>query len=80
MSSPVYNSGYGDYVAREHWKINLKTVEDFVPADTLAMKVAALPLDNLSDKEQKAVKAFQKAIQRRGEGKSDDNWRDDDEE
>lgn len=72
--------GMGDYVSREHWRINLKTVEDFVPTDTLEMKVAALSLDNLSGKEQKAVKAFQKAIKRRREGKSDDDWRDDEEE
>jgi predicted KAP-like P-loop ATPase len=72
--------GMGDYVSREHWRINLTTIEDFVPADTLEMKVAALALDNLSDKEQKAVKAFQKAIKRRRGDKSDDDWRDDDEE
>lgn len=69
--------GMGDHVSQEHWRINLKNVEDFVPSDTLEKKVAALPLDNLREKEAKAVKAFQKAIKRRREGKSDNDWRDD---
>jgi predicted KAP-like P-loop ATPase len=68
-----------DYVSQEQWRINLKTVEDFVPVDTLEKKVAELSDENLSDKEQKAVKAFQKAIKRRQEGKPDEDWRDDDE-
>jgi hypothetical protein len=70
----------GDYVSQEHWRINLKSVEDFVPVDTLEKKVAALSLDNLSEKERRAVKAFQRAIKRRREGKSDDDWRDDEDE
>lgn len=69
--------GMGDYVSQEHWQINLKSVEDFVSAETIEKKVAHLSIDHLSDKEKKAVKAFQKAIKRRREGKSDDDWRDD---
>lgn len=69
--------GMGDYVSQEHWRINLKTVEDFIPVDTFEKKVAELPLDNLTQKERRAVNAFQKAIKRRREGKSDDDWRDD---
>ena len=72
--------GMGDHVSQEHWRINLKYVEDFVPVDTVARKVSTLLLDNLSEKEAKAVKAFQKAHKRRREGKSDDDWRDDEDE
>lgn len=72
--------GMGDHISQEHWRINLKYVEDFVPVDTVARKVAALSLDNLSEKEAKAVKAFQKAIKRRQEGKSEDDWRDDEDD
>jgi predicted KAP-like P-loop ATPase len=69
--------GMGDHVSQEHWRINPKYVEDFVPIESLEKKVAALSLDDLSEKERKAVRAFQKAIKRRREGKSDDGWRDD---
>jgi predicted KAP-like P-loop ATPase len=72
--------GMGDYVSQEHWQINLKSVEDFVSVETIEKKVTHLSIDNLSDKEKKAVKAFQKAIKRRREGKSDDDWRDDEDE
>lgn len=70
------SQGIGDYVSREHWRINLKTVEDFVSVDTLEEKVARLSLENLNEKETKSVKAFRHAIKRRMEGKSEDDWRD----
>ncbi|TKB69720.1 MAG: hypothetical protein E8D52_04980 [Nitrospira sp.] len=69
--------GMGDYVSQEHWRVNLKYVEDFVPVNTVARKVSTLLLDNLSEKETKAVKTFQKAHKWRREGKSDDDWRND---
>lgn len=69
----------GDHVPQEHWRINLKTVEDFVDIDALEGKVSKLSCENLNDKQKKAVDAFRKAITRRQEGKSDDNWRDDEE-
>jgi predicted KAP-like P-loop ATPase len=72
--------GMGDHVSQEHWRINLKYVEDFIPVDTVAKKVAALSLNNPNEKEREAVKAFRKAINRRREGKSDDDWRDDEDE
>jgi predicted KAP-like P-loop ATPase len=72
--------GIRDYVSQEHWRINLRSVEDFVPVDTLEKKVAELSLDNLSEKQSKAVRAFQKSIKRHREGKSDDDWRDDEDE
>lgn len=72
--------GMGDYVSQEHWRINLTNIEDFVPMETLERKVAEISPDGLSDKEKRAVKAFQKAIKRRREGKSDDDWRDDEDE
>ncbi len=74
------SQGMGDYVSKEHWRINLKTIEDFVSVDILEEKVAALSCENLSDDQKKAVKAFQKAIKRRQEERSDDDWRNDDDE
>ncbi len=73
--------GMGDYVSQEHWRINLTNIEDFVPVGTLERKVAEISPDGLSDKEKRAVKAFQKAIKRRRDGKSDDgHWADDEDE
>lgn len=72
--------GMGDYVSQEHWRINLQYIEDFVSIDVLEKQVPALSLDSLSEKETKAVKAFQKAIKRQQEGKSDDDCRDDEDE
>lgn len=72
--------GIGDYVSREHWRINLTNIEDFVPVDTLKEKLAGLVLENLNDKQKQAVQAFRKAVKRRQEGKSDDDWRDNEEE
>ena len=69
-----------DYVSQEHWRINLKTIEDFVSVDALERKVAELSCENLSDNQKTAVEAFQKAIKRRQEGRSDDDWRNDDDE
>lgn len=72
--------GMGDYVTEEHWRIKLTNVEDFVSIDVLENKLEELSLDNLSDKEMKAVKAFQKAVKQRQESKSDHDWREDEDE
>jgi predicted KAP-like P-loop ATPase len=79
VHSSVFQSG-GDYVSRTHWRISIKNVEDFISPEVIAQKVKALNTENLSEKEQRAVKAFQKAMKRRREGKSDDDWRYDDDE
>lgn len=71
------SQGTGDHVSQEHWRINLKTVEDFATVDAMEKKLAALPCENLKDNQKKAVKAFQKAMKRRREGKSDEDWHDD---
>lgn len=72
-------SGYGagDYVAHETWWISLKTVEDFVPADSVAPRLAQLPLEGLSDKQRTAVEAFKRSLKRRQDGKGDDSFFDD---
>lgn len=55
--------------------MRLKNLEDFADIEVLDREVEQLELDNLEDEEQKAIRAFQEAIQRRQEGKSDDDWR-----
>jgi len=71
------SQGMEDYVLRIHWRINLKSVEDFVAPEVLARKIERLSLEDLTDEQQKAVRAFQKALKRKQEGRSDADWRDD---
>ncbi|MCP9450670.1 MAG: hypothetical protein NNA21_11500 [Nitrospira sp.] len=66
----------GDSAPRENWKIHLTTIEEFVSVETLARKVAELPIEHLNDKQRETVEVFQRAIQRRQEGKPD-HWPDD---
>lgn len=72
--------GAGDYMSQVHWFINLKNIEDFASVEVLEQKVTQLDLETLGEKEQRAVRAFKKALKRRKEGKSDDDWRDDENE
>lgn len=71
------SQGIGDYVPKIHWRISISSVENFISIDVLERKVRELDLTGMGEKEQKAVHAFQKALKRRREGKSDDDWRDD---
>jgi predicted KAP-like P-loop ATPase len=66
--------GLTDYVSQDHWYIRLGNVEDFVSPDVVAMKIEDLPIDNLTDQQRRAIAAFQEALKRRQEGKSDDDW------
>jgi hypothetical protein len=50
-----------------------KDIETLISMDVLGAKVSELSADNLSDEDQRAVKAFQKAVERRKTGKSDDD-------
>ena len=74
------SQGMGDYVAKVHWRVRLQNIEDFVPSTMIAEKIQGLVLDTLTEKEQQAIQAFQKALQRKKEGKTDDDWRHDDDE
>ncbi len=73
-------SGAEDYAARVYRYISLKNVEAFVSAETLEKRVQQIGLDGLTEEEKEAIRAFQRALKRRKEGKSDDDWGRDDEE
>lgn len=77
---PSTSQTVGDHVSRIHWHISLKSIEDFISVEVLAEKVGLLALEDLGEKEQRAIRAFQKALKRKQEGKSDDFWRDDEDE
>ncbi len=69
------SQGIGDYIPKEHWRINLKMVEEFVSVDALEQGIAIVPLETQPEKAQKAIQAFKKAIKRHREGKSEDDLR-----
>ncbi|MDR4485727.1 MAG: P-loop NTPase fold protein [Nitrospirales bacterium] len=71
------SQGWSDHVAEEHWRINLETVEDFVHATVLESKLAQVSVENLSEKEGKAVEAFKSAVKRRQRGQPDTLWSND---
>jgi hypothetical protein len=68
-------SGAEDYAARVYRYMSLKSVEDFVAPEIVEEKVKQISLDQLPEGEKEAVRAFQRALKRRREGKSDDDWR-----
>ena len=66
-----------DYVPKIHWRISLSSLENFISIHVLEQKAKDIDLTTVGEKEQRAVQAFQKALKRRQEGKSEDDWRDD---
>jgi predicted KAP-like P-loop ATPase len=74
------SQGVGDYVAKITWYIRLKTIEDFITVDVLERKIKEIEIDKITPEEKRAVDAFNKALKRRQAGKSEDDWRHDDED
>ncbi|MFQ5903712.1 MAG: hypothetical protein ACE5JO_08480, partial [Candidatus Binatia bacterium] len=73
-------SGADDYAPRIYRHMRLKSVEDFVAPEIVGGKVKQISLDGLTEDEKEAVRAFQRALKRRREGKSDDDWGRDEED
>ena len=67
-------SGHEDSAARVYRYMSLKSVEDFVASEFLEEKVTQISIDGLGEEEKEAVRAFQRALKRRKEGKGDDDW------
>jgi len=68
----------GDYVYHRTYEINLKDIEDFIPIEVVKKRLANIDKDQAGDNEKCAIEAFEKAIRRKEEGKSDDHPWDDD--
>lgn len=66
------SAGLGDYVAREHWHVLLKTVELYIDPSVLEQRVKDLQPKGTNEAEIRALGEFQKALRRRREGKSED--------
>jgi len=74
-------SGAKDYAARVYRYMSLKNVEAFASPETLEQRVKKLSVDELAEEEKAAIRAFQRSLKRRKEGKPDDDWgRGDDED
>lgn len=63
--------GFGDYVSRERWYINIGEVEEFVSWERIDEQLEALDTESLNPEEQRAVEAFQEAADRRRRGEPD---------
>jgi predicted KAP-like P-loop ATPase len=64
--------GMGDYVAREHWYIGLKSVEEFVPWEIIESVIQDVSIESLvAPDDRSAVEAFRRAAKRRRRGKPD---------
>ncbi|MEW6668540.1 MAG: hypothetical protein AB1512_25285 [Thermodesulfobacteriota bacterium] len=74
------SAGMGDHVGKVRKRIVLKGIEDLIPLDVVNEQVKALDRNTLTANEMEAVRAFEKAMERRRQGKPDDDWRDEDEE
>jgi len=72
---PVTSYGIGDYVAQTRWRIRLTDLENFVPIGVLESRRSTLGMEGLTDDQRRSVEAFDKAVDRRRQGKSDDGWR-----
>ena len=57
-----YSHGMSDYVGRVNWRINLKSVADFIAVDELTPKVRTIvggvEFQNLSPDKQRALQTF----------------------
>ncbi len=63
----------GDYVSTERYYMRRIDVERLISMDALDTKLQAVPTENLSEEDQRAVRAFQKAMEGRSAGRPDDD-------
>ena len=70
----------GDYVPKEHRSIRIENIENFIPSTLIAEKIQSINTEKLTEEEQKAIRAFQKALERKEKGVSNDDWRHDDDD
>lgn len=68
------SQGIGDHVARIHWSIKLSMIEQYIDVESVKSKLKLLNTEKLNDEENRAIEAFNKALKRREDGKSEDSW------
>lgn len=70
----VRSVGTGQYLPEDRYEMRLKEIEEFIPVDVVSRRMANADLSDLSEEERQAVEAFERALQRRAEGRSDEDW------
>jgi predicted KAP-like P-loop ATPase len=65
------SQGLGKHGARERWYVKLSEIEQFVPCELIEQTLRDVPLETLPMLEQRAVQAFQQAVDRRQHGRAD---------
>jgi predicted KAP-like P-loop ATPase len=74
MASKVTSIGLGSYASHSQWKTNLKSVEVLIPLEILTQRLADLNLASVDIESRYGTEAFSRALERRAQGKSDDDW------
>jgi hypothetical protein len=65
------SQGLGKHGARERWYVRLSEIEQFVPCERIEQTFGGMSVEALPTLEQRAVQAFQQAMERRRQGKAD---------
>jgi hypothetical protein len=66
----------GDQVGRVTWQVSLENLERFVDLEKFRAQIGGLTQSSLGDRDRNAVRAFQRALKRRAQGKPDKVWLD----
>jgi predicted KAP-like P-loop ATPase len=64
----------GDHAVRTHWRIRLSSLEPFAEIEQLEHRVNSIKVRQLSEEQSEAINQFRKAIQRKKQGRPDDDW------
>lgn len=66
----------GDQVGRVTWQVSLENLERFVDLEKFRAQIGGITQSSLGDRDRNAVRAFQRALKRRAQGKPDKVWLD----
>ncbi len=67
-------SSRGEEDVRINWYIQFSEIDKYVSIDTMMKKILLLKKEKLTEEELRAVDVFEKAMQRKKDGKSEDRW------
>ena len=70
----------GDKVARLTWRASLTELEKFVDLPKFQVQIEKLGRSNLNERDRNSLRAFERAIRHRSQGKPDNSWFDDDDD
>lgn len=76
FTSQVTSQGFGDYTAQIKYRINLGSVEAYIPLETIHTLHSMISKEELNERQQQIFDALNNAIDRREKGNADDAWDD----